>query len=92
MFEDSVVTAVCQTVGDDFTEDQVRRVLAALDGVREGAEIGTVVQDPKSGAVACRVSEAGVPLWRVTALDGSCWRDVQPRLDGWTVIAEAPGE
>jgi hypothetical protein len=91
MINDSVVTQIVKNVNGDVTEDVVRRVFAAYDAILEGAPVGTVVKDPKSGAIACRVSESGVPLWRVTALDGSVWRDVQPQL-GWDVIAEPASE
>mgnify|MGYP006270721327 CR=1 FL=1 len=87
MVEDSVVAAVVSTVAD-ITEDQVRRVLAAVDAVRAGAAVGTIMRQPKTGAVATRVCEGGVPFWAVTAPDGSSWRDMQPRLNGWTVLLE----
>lgn len=84
--EDRVVKAIVEQC--DVPEEQVRAVLTALEVIRDGASVGTVVQDPSSGAVACRVVEDGVHLWKVTALDGGEWRDMQPRLKGWKVLVE----
>jgi hypothetical protein len=38
------------------------------------------------------VLEGGVPLWRVTALDGGTWADLQPRLAGWEILREGSVE
>ena len=85
MVSDDVVSAVAKTV--DLAEDDVRRVLAAVESVLEGDPVGTVVQDPETGAVAVRVVENGVPAWKVTTTCGDQWRDVQPRLDGWKPLS-----
>jgi hypothetical protein len=84
---DAVVKEVVAQVGD-IPEDHVRRVLVALDVIKEGAPVGTVVRDAATGAIACRVSEDGVPFWRVTAMTGNQWIDMQPTLDGWTVLVD----
>lgn len=80
--ENAVVTAVAEAV-DGVSEDQVRQVLTALAALKEGDPVGTVLRDPDSGAIAVRVIEDGVPAWKVTAINGGEWRDMQPRLDGW---------
>lgn len=84
---DAVVKEVVAQVGD-IPEDHVRRVLAALDAIREGAVVGTVVQDPKTGAVAVRAVADGVPFWSVSDPSGGSWRDVQPVLKDWTVLVD----
>ncbi len=84
---DAVVAAVAEACGD-LSADQVKRVFAALDAVKEGAPVGTVAVDPKSGACACRVSDGGVPCWVVVSADGGTHKDMQPTLSGWNVVHE----
>lgn len=79
------VRAVTAVVGD-LSEDQVRRVLTAVESLRDGATPGTIVQDPATGAVALRVSEGGVDYWSVTDPSGAYYRDMQPQLQGWKAI------
>lgn len=83
--EDGIVSAVAEIV-KDVTEDQVRQVLAAFTAVKEGDAVGTVMQDPKTGAIAVRITEDGVPQWTVTTLSGGQSRDMQPKLVGWTAL------
>ncbi len=85
MFDDNTVKALVKQTGD-LDEDIIRRVLTALQAIRDGAPVGTIATNPKTGAVALRVSEDGVAMWKVTAPDGSEWRDMQPALKGWTLI------
>jgi hypothetical protein len=82
MADDAVVAAIVATV-TDVDEGQVRAVLTALEAIRDGAPVGTLVRDVKTGAVALRVSDGGMPVWKVTAPDGAVWTDLQPRLAGW---------
>jgi hypothetical protein len=88
--DDSVVAAIVASA--DVTEAQVRAVLTALDAVRDGEPVGTIMQNPADGSIAVRVAEGGVPFWKVTSLDGNDHRDLQPKLAGWTVLSapEAP--
>lgn len=83
----AVVKEVVAQVGD-IPEDHVRRVLAALEVIKEGAPVGTVVQDPETCAVAVRVAQDGVPFWLVSTVSGDAWTDMQPQLDGWTVLVD----
>ena len=83
--DNAFVAAVTARVGD-ITEDQVRRVLAAVDQVQEGATVGTLMQDPETQAIAVRVNQSGVPVWKVTTMNGDSWVDTQPRLDGWVTL------
>jgi hypothetical protein len=85
MVDNSVVSAIVASCAD-ITEAQVRAVLTALEQVRDGDPVGTVVQDPATGSIAVRVAEGGVPFWLVTALDGNSHRDAQPKLNGWTAV------
>jgi len=89
MLNATLVKSVAAVV-DDLSEDQVRRVLTALEAIRDGAPVGTIVKDPTTGAVALRVSDGGVDCWSVSEPGGGHWRDMQPRLEGWTVVS--PGE
>jgi hypothetical protein len=92
MVEEPVITAVMEVV-KDIPEEHVRQVLTALHTIKEGAPVGTLVRDPASGNIACRVNEGGVPVWKVTAMDGGTWTDMQPRLTGWVELggtAEPP--
>lgn len=86
MMDNALVSAVAAHCGD-ITEDDVRRVFDAWHKVKEGSPVGTVVRDPATGAIACRVLEDGVPAWKVTTMTGNEWRDMQPQLKGWTVIS-----
>ena len=85
MSNDAVIAAIVKVVGD-MTEDQVRRVLTARDMVHSGSPVGTVMRDPKTGAVATRVTENGVAVWQVCAPAGDKWVDMQPTLNGWTQL------
>lgn len=82
--DDSTVQAIVGTT--KLTETQVRACLTALEGVRDGDPVGTIMQNPADGSIAVRVAEGGVPFWKVTSLDGNDHRDMQPRLAGWTAL------
>lgn len=86
MFDEQTVKAV--TANCKVSAANVRAVFAALESVLEGAPVGTLCQDPETGAVALRVKEDGVLLWKVSAVNGAEWRDMQPTLEGWTVLSE----
>lgn len=85
-FDNAVVAAVSAQCG--LEENVVRSVLTALEQTFDGAPVGTVLQDPATGSVAVRVAENGVLLWKVAAVDGGEWKDMQPNLKGWTVLVE----
>lgn len=85
MFDESTVAAITAACAD-VTADQVRAVLTALDAVRDGEPVGTLVQDPGTGSIAVRVSDGSVPFWRVTTPDGNTHTDAQPKLAGWVAI------
>lgn len=70
------------------TDEHVAMVLTALDVVRNGSLVGTIVQNPDTGAIALRVREAGIDMWRITGADGSTWGDMAPTLPGWVVLKE----
>lgn len=75
------------------TDEQVTMVLDALNTVRNGEPLGTIVENTETGAVAVRVSENGIHQWRVTHADGGTSIDRQPTLPGWSYlrrIGEAP--
>jgi hypothetical protein len=82
--KDAVVTAVAEAVG--LSDDQVRQVFAAFRMVQEGDPVGTIAKDPETGAVAVRVSQNGLPVWKINTVSGDEWQDAQPRLDGWEIL------
>lgn len=90
MVDDALVKAVVAMT--DLTADQVRQVLTAVEAVHKGAPVGTILEDPATGAVAHRVDEGGVIFWSCTSPDGGYWRDMQPQLKGWTPLRQAATE
>lgn len=79
-----VVSALSKHI-PDLDETQISTVLDALNKVREGAEVGTVLRDDSTGFIAHRVDEDGIVLWRVTGPEGTQYNDMQPTLT-WTQI------
>jgi len=82
--ESAVVTAVAEATG--LSVEDVRRVFEAHRLVSEGAAVGTIAKDPETGAVAVRVSQNGLPVWKISTVSGDEWKDAQPRLDGWEIL------
>lgn len=84
-----LVAHVRAAVGDDgLTAEQINRVITAFQAAHEGAELGTVMIHPETGAVAKRVSVEGVHKWRVMDDDGFSF-DTRPTLVGWDTVQEA---
>ena len=79
-----VVSALSAHV-PDLDETQINSVLEALNKVREGDEIGTVLRNNETGAIAHRVDSEGIALWRVSEPNGTQYNDMQPSLP-WTKI------
>ena len=61
--------------------EDINRVIVAYDTFRMGAEPGTWMRNPDTGAMAIRVDdpERGV-VWQVTASDGIISYDTEPSL------------
>ena len=76
--------AISERLGGDLSEEQVARVLASVEAVEEGADLGTVVRQ-EGGEVAVRVEFRGVPRWLVCSPTGSTHFDMQPTLAGETL-------
>ena len=79
-----------------MTEEQVSQVLTALNFVYDGPPVGTIAKNDTTGAVAHRVSDDGVILWRITEINGQVSGSHPAILPGenWTVLfqpAPAPG-
>jgi hypothetical protein len=70
-----------------YTHIDVAAILAAYVNVMEGDPVGTVLRNPESGAVAMRVVEDGLHIWRVNVPTGDHYNDLQPTLLGWEKIA-----
>ena len=85
----AIVEQISTQLGDNVSSEQVQSVLSAWHTMRSGAAVGTVLHDPVRKAVAHRVEEAGVQVWRCSSVDGSQWSDMQPTLP-WDVLFD-PG-
>lgn len=91
--------AVRQLEADEAPQEAIDAAVFAMQKTKmlfDGEPIGTVRRHPDTGAMAVRVlhPDTGIPLWRVSNLDGSGHDDHQVSLQGWTWIAgpEAPAE
>ncbi len=76
---DAVLERVADAVGD-VTVAQAAAVIAAWHTIHEGDPPGTIRKDPETGAVAMRVEDGPVHVWRVNLPDGSQYNDLQPTL------------
>lgn len=82
-----VASAITAHLGDTgLTAEQVAQVLGAYNAVRAGDPVGTIARNPETGAVAHRVVEAGVHLWRCSHPDGTQWSDLSATLPGWDIL------
>ena len=82
----AVVDQIAGHVGDSITPDVIHTVLTAWNAVRQGDPVGMIRRDETTGAVATRVEDSGVQMWKCSGKDGSVWSDLQPTLASWTVI------
>lgn len=82
---DDFVAHINAMTDDTITAEQITAVLAAANAATAGEAVGTVLRDDTTGAVAVRVDQHGVHQWRVMALDGATWNDMQPTLP-WTKV------
>lgn len=82
----TLVARVKTLVGDDeLTTEQINRVIVAYQNVFAGAEVGTVMMHPDTGAIAKRVAVDGVHKWQILS-DGGTVFDTRPTLEGWDEI------
>lgn len=72
----------------EVTVAQAAAVIAAWHSIHEGDAIGTLRRDPDTGAVALRVMDNNMHMWRVNNPDGTSYNDMQPTLS-WPKIGEA---
>ena len=90
-----VVQKVQETIADtdaSLVEQIARAVLTELTGMQtlaEGDVVGTRRMDAQTGAVATRIVRDGVPMWRVSPIEGDDHYDMQPTLD-WNVVYQPP--
>ncbi|AFN37723.1 hypothetical protein FGG44_gp28 [Mycobacterium phage MacnCheese] len=82
---EQVVKVISQHLGTDVTDEQVANVLAAWNAVKAGDPVGMVRRDADTGKVAHRVEFQGVAQWRVSAIGGDQYNDLQPTLP-WAVL------
>jgi hypothetical protein len=80
----ALLERVAKVVGD-VTAEQVGAIMAAYWAIFDGDPVGTIRRDPDTGAVAVRVEDNGMNLWRVNGPDGEQYNDLQPTLP-WPVL------
>jgi hypothetical protein len=90
-----LVTQVTNAVSDpehELSEETVARIIVAYDTFRLGADVGTQMQNPDTGALAVRVDdpERGA-VWKTISSSGEVGYDTQPSLPTpWTDLAPPP--
>lgn len=82
---EALVTQIASGI-EGVSAEQVSAVLAGLAAAQSGDQVGTLMQDTSTGAVAQRIILDGVHMWRVTKPNGEMWYDMSPKLDGWSVL------
>lgn len=78
-----VVEAISGNV-PGLDSDQIGQVLTALNNLKAGAAVGTLLR-ADNGYVAHRVQDAGRVVWRISGPDGVFYTDPQQTLP-WTQI------
>lgn len=79
------IAQVASEEREPITSNQVAAVLAAYANIMGGDQVGTIRRNPENGAIAMRVSDNGLHMWRVSVPDGEQYNDLQPTLD-WPVL------
>jgi hypothetical protein len=74
------IAKVASEADETITVNQVAAVLAAYKAIHEGDPLGTIRKDPDTGAIAIRVTDNGLHLWRITPPDEPVYNDLQPTL------------
>lgn len=87
---DTVIDRITTVLGGEVTAQQVNRVLATWNAIREGEPLGTIRRS-SDGALAYRVDVDGLHLWKVIGADGSSYNDLQPSLPDWELLADPAG-
>ena len=84
MPSDATIEQIAQVASEadtPITTAQVSAVIAAYHNVTSGDPVGTMRHNPESGAIAIRVNQEGLILWRVSDPNGDFYNDLQPTLD-----------
>ncbi len=84
------IAQVASEADEPITSNQVAAVLAAYANILGGDDVGTIRRDPETGAIAMRVSDNGLLMWRVAVPNGEQYNDLQPTLD-WPVMSGPSG-
>ena len=82
---EQLAKAVSSHVSGDISEADVARILAAIDTVHDGEELGTVRRS-EEGVVAIRVDFRGVDQWLVCGTNGSTHYDLSGSFDGEVIF------
>jgi hypothetical protein len=82
------IAEVASEADEPITRNQVAAVLTAYKNILEGDPLGTMLQDPETGAMAWRILDqtTGLHMWRVNTPDGGMYNDLQPTLAGWKPV------
>jgi hypothetical protein len=76
------IAKVASEAEEPITRPQVAAVLTAYRAILNGDPVGTIRRNPENGAMAMRVNDNGLHLWRVTVpATGEFYNDLQPTLD-----------
>jgi hypothetical protein len=65
---------------EPLSPNQAAAVIAAYHNVVSGDPVGTMRRDPETGAIALKVLDNGLFIWRVNVPDGTFYNDLQPTL------------
>ena len=82
---EQLAKAVSSQVNGDISEADVARILAAVDTVHDGEELGTVRRS-EDGVVAIRVDFRGVDQWLVCGPNGSTHYDLSGSFNGEVIF------
>lgn len=83
MLEDATLEQIAQVASEadvPLTKNQAAAVIAAYHNVLDGDPVGTMRKDPETGAVALKVIDNGLMIWRISCKDGTFYNDTQPTL------------
>lgn len=77
---EQIAQVAAEETEEPLTANQTAAIIAAYHNVVSGDPVGTMRRDPETGAIALKVVDNGVMLWRVSVPDGTQYNDLQPTL------------
>jgi hypothetical protein len=80
------IAQVASEADEPITANQAAAVLSAFKNIVGGDPAGTMRRDPETGAMALRVNDNGLMMWRVSVPStGEQYNDTQPTLP-WPIL------